>query len=129
MLFGVAASCSLIKRYSGVSAHRRTVLYKDKFVVDTHVRVKDGFLGTSAFVGDTYLHALGSELGSIGDEHYVEIVTSLFAWLQGVNDGRPLDQSTILCEFPADGGLYSELSGTVLYRCFRYMLSKYSWVF
>ena len=123
MLFGIAASCHLMKLYSGASTHRRTV-FKGRRVVDVHIRVRDSLACTPAFSGDCYLSMLGQELGAMESAAYTELVGVVLDWLD-VNVGGDLESQTVLCEFPADEGLYHRLSGCCIYRCLRYMLCKF----
>ena len=80
MLFGIAASTALLKDFSGVSTHRRTVRH-GRFTVDLHVRVRDTLLETTSFSGSGYLHALGQELGSMPDSSFYELVDVVFEWM------------------------------------------------
>ena len=124
MLFGVAASQRLIQEYHGISTHRRTVKF-NKMIADVHMRIRDSLLVTNAFRGDGYLGSLGQELGSMNDTSYQELVSVIIEWVTAAVGQQAVEQSTILCSFPEDNGLYAFLSQTSIFRCLRYMLSKY----
>ena len=127
MIFGVAASTSLLKDFGGTSTHRRTVRH-GRFNVDLHMRIRDVQMATTTFSGSGYIHSLGQELGSFTDACYYELVHVIFDWLIRTTGHRSVDQGTVLMSFPTDQGLYAHLSQTSLYRCLRYMLCKSSFL-
>ena len=107
----------------GVSTHRRT-LNLFRYFFDAHIRVREMYLGTSAFNGNGYLASLGTELGAMDSKTYEDFVRCILLWMRQQYPTRPMDSTPILCSFPNDHELYHLLMQTEFYRIIRFMLSK-----
>ena len=124
MLLGTNASSRLIRNYSGLTVHRRSVQLK-KFFIDLHMRVRESLVQTSAFGGYGYLNMLGQELGNLQGGHYENLVEYFLEYLRLTAPGGETDSTTVLGLFPADYGLYARLTDTAIYRSLRFMMCKY----
>ena len=124
MLVGTAASGKLQTSFTGFTTHRRTVKFRD-YLIDLHMRVRDGLVNTGAFSGDGYLSLLGQELGNMPPEAYDGLVEYFLEYLADVAPDGGVGESTVLCQFPEDFELYARLTETVLFRSLRFMMCKY----
>ena len=126
MLVGTAASGKLQSNFTGYTTHRRTVHVKESLLVDLHMRVRDELVNSSTFGGDGYLTLLGQELGSMPADAFHSLVEYFLDYLLAVAPGGGVGESTVLCQFPEDFGLYTRLTETALFRSLRFMMCKYS---
>ena len=123
MLFGEDANNMVEGELGGVSCHRRT-LQVYRFFLDCHVRIREAFIGTSAFEGPGYMASLGHELGAMDSKTFENFIRCVLMWVRKEYPTRPVDGAPFLCSFPNDHELYQVLVQTEFYRLIRFMLSK-----
>ena len=117
------AAASRANQDGGQSVHRRT-LNSDGTLTDCHVRLTDIELATGNYEA-TYLTQLGSELGFIGHEVFMDAVKAIStAVTVHFPDGPPLGGCPMYSDDKRRPELTLALQSTVLSTIFRNYMGK-----